>query len=151
MPIQLIYDTDGIDVIIRGSGIVNADELQHSNEQIYSGDRVHKLRSQMFDFTGVSKFDLSTADMDMLAEQDKAAASKSPNLVIAIVGSDDLMFGLAKMWEVFVSEASLKANVFRTITEACAWLDEHAQRRPPKKASQIESTGGHTSRRSSTD
>lgn len=142
MPIRLIYEPDGVGVVVKGSGIVDATEIQRCNDQMYAADRIHKLRSQLYDFREVTKFDLSSDDMRMLADQDKAAASQNPNLAIAIVGNNDLMFGLAKMWEVFVSEASLKANVFRTLKEARDWLEEHAERKPPKQAPQAETAAG---------
>ncbi len=145
MPIQLIYDHDGVSVVVKGSGIVDGTEIHKCNEQMYSPDRIHKLRSQLYDFCEVTRFDLSSSDMRMLAEQDKAAAGQNPNLAIAIVGNDDLMFGLAKMWEVFVSEASLKANVFRTLKEARDWLEEHAERKPPKPAPHAAAAIGESS------
>ncbi len=152
MPIQLIYEPDGIGVVVKGSGVVDAMEIQHCNEQMYAPDRIHQLRSQLYDFCEVKKFDLSSTDMRMLAEQDKAAALQNPNLAIAIVGNDDLMFGLAKMWEVFVSEASLKANVFRTLREASEWLEEHTQRKPPKQAPHVATADGEpSSEKRSTD
>ena len=145
MPIQLIYEQDGVSVVVKGSGIVDAAEIQRCNEQMYTADRIHKLRSQLYDFCDVTKFDLSSEDMRMLAEQDKAAASQNPNLAIAIVGNDDLMFGLAKMWEVFVSEASLKANVFRTHREAREWLNDHVERKPPIQAPHATTVAGESS------
>ena len=138
MPIQLIYEPDGVGVVFKGTGIVDGAEIQRCNDQIYAPERILQLRSQLCDFCEVTKFNLSDDDMRLLAAQDRAAAAQNPNLAIAIVGNNDLMFGLAKMWEVFVSEASLKAKVFRTLQEARDWLEEHAQRKPPIPAPHAE-------------
>ncbi|MCZ6643248.1 MAG: hypothetical protein O7F71_16860 [Gammaproteobacteria bacterium] len=145
MPIQLIYEPDGASVVVKGSGIIDATEIQRCNDQIYAPDRIHKLRSQLCDFCDVTTLNLSSDDMWLLAAQDRAAAAQNPNLAIAIVGNDDLMFGLAKMWEVFVTDASLKANVFRTLKEARGWLEEQAQRKPPKQAPQAETADSESS------
>ena len=152
MPIQLIYEHDGISIVVKGTGIVDAAEIHRCNDQIYAPDRIQQLRSQLCDFREVTRFDLSSDDMQLLATQDKAAATQNPDLAIAIVGNDDLMFGLAKMWEVFVSEASLRANVFRTIKEARDWLEEQAQRKPPKQAPHAETASDEsTSEKRSSD
>ena len=145
MPIRLIYEEDGVVVVVKGVGVVDATQIQRCNNEMYAKDRIHTLRSQLYDFCDVTNFDLSGDDMRILAGQDKAAATQNPNLAIAIVGNDDLMFGLAKMWEVFVSEAALKANVFRTLEEARNWLDEHTDRKPPKQAPHAKTTEGESS------
>jgi hypothetical protein len=39
------------------------------------------------------------AEIQQLAEQDQSAAALNPTMVIAIVGSGDVPYGLARMWE----------------------------------------------------
>jgi hypothetical protein len=134
MPVELAFEKDGAGVVIRGSGVVNAKEILHGNEQVYASHRIDKLRYQLCDYRDVTEFDVSSDDLRAIARQDKLASVQNPDLAIAIIGDHDVIFGMGRMWEAFVSEAPIKGKVFRTIEEARAWLGIPEERAPGEKA-----------------
>lgn len=122
MPVELEYVDDGAGVLMNGSGIVTGRELYAANAEIYSDQHVFDQRYQIVDFTNAERFDISAEDVRELAAQDCAGAERNPNIVVAIAGESDLIFGLARMWEAHVNESPLRTCVFRTVDEARQWI-----------------------------
>ena len=140
MPIELSYENGAAGVVLTGSGVVTGLEVHRCNDDLNDSGRIERLRYQLWDFCRVSRLDLNSSDMRRLVEQDKSVAALNPDLVVAIVGDQELMLSLAKMWDAFVSEAALKANVFRTVAEGRAWIEQHAGARPPQRAPRADAT-----------
>jgi hypothetical protein len=49
-------------------------------------------------------------------------------MLVAIAGSDDLMFGLARMWEAYVDQAGFETAVFRELEAAESWIEAQLQK-----------------------
>lgn len=74
--------------------------------------------------------DISTAELRVVAEQDKRiAALAPPGILIAIVAPHDHGFGLARMWEVFVEGTGWETMSFRSRSDAEVWLREQVKRK----------------------
>jgi hypothetical protein len=130
MSVTVIYREDG-GVVLDAEGIVTGEQLFECNRTIYATDeKSAKLKYQICDFTKAVKFEISTSELRGIASQDQKAAALNPNMPIVIVGAEDLFYGLAWMWEVYVSEAPFETAVFRELEEAEAWLESELQKRP---------------------
>lgn len=124
MSINYSYlEDNGIEFI--GTEIVVFKEISDVNSEIYeTPQKTKSITYQLWDLTNVQKFDLSSSDMQALAAQDQYAAEQNPGMLIAIVGEQDLIFGLSRMWEAYVDEAPLESHVFRSVKEARNWIRE---------------------------
>jgi len=123
MPVELEYIDDGAGVLWTGKGVVTGRELYAANAEIYSDQHVYAQRYQIVDLTNAERFDVSADDVRELAVQDREGAAKNPNIVVAIAGESDLVFGLARLWEAHVHKSPLQTRVFRTVDEARQWVD----------------------------
>ena len=129
MPSSIEHRDDETGVVIRCWGIVEFSELDEINEQIYRPDRLQKLRYELIDFSRVEKLHLTSQQIRTLASADVDAARVNPRFIVAVVGEKDVVYGILRMWEVFVAEASIRTSVFRSLIEAEYWIARTAPAR----------------------
>ena len=129
MPVKISYRDDG-GVVLDAEGIVTGEELIEWNNAIYETDeKTAKLKYQFCDFTKVENFEISNNELHRIAGQDQKAATLNSHMLIAIVGADDLIFGLGRMWEAFVGDVPFETKVFRDVEEAESWLKAQLRKR----------------------
>ena len=126
MPVEIKYIDGGDGIELIGKGIVTGDEMCKANTTIYSDDSLFRQKYKLVDFFNVEGFDATHEDSVKFAEQDIKAAKTNPNIRIAVVANDDLAFGIARLWEGYVSESGLETMVFRDREEALKWLIQKA-------------------------
>ena len=124
MPIELRYRDDGSGVVCICTGVVTAADIYKADEEIYSEERIDRLRYQLVDFTATEHLDSNLEDTRRSAEIDAVAAIQNPNFIIAIVGPDDLTFGISRMWQAMISNSDLRTRVFRSIPDAERWIKD---------------------------
>ena len=116
-------------ILVKGKGVVTGNEIKEINDIIYkSAENILKIKYQLVDLTNVSEVIASNEDIEVLATQDAAAAKINSNMIIAIVASSDLIFGLSRMWEAYSYRSPLQSMVFRNIEDAEKWIDEMIQK-----------------------
>ena len=79
------------------------------------------------DLRGVESLDLTGEDIRAIAEADIRSAANDRDIIVAIVGESDVVYGLARMYQAFVDEASWKVEVFRDMEAAKAWINEQTR------------------------
>jgi len=123
MPIRIFYHENG-GVLAKGEGIVTGSEIKETNDQVYeTEEKIRKILYQVVDFTDVEKLLVSNADVDLIASQDKKAFEINPNMLIAVVSEQDLIFGLARMWEAKAYSPLFETKVFRKLEDAQEWIN----------------------------
>ncbi len=129
MPEEKKYLSDDYGVESIGKGVVSGEELYNTANVVYSGDTLLKQKYLLINFVHLENLDVSTEDIVKLANQDIAASKTNPNILIAIVGEQDVVFGLARMWEAHVYESAFETMVFREREEAVAWINKKIDER----------------------
>ena len=124
MPMTVTYIKNS-GVLIKGEGVVTGSEIKEANDKIYdSRENIMKIKYQLCDFLEVSEFLVTHEDIVFHSEQDYKAANINPHMIIAIVASSDLIFGLSRMWEAYSYRSPFQSMVFRSIEDAEKWIDE---------------------------
>jgi len=127
MPIELQYRDAGSGVVFVCTGVVTADEFTRANEEIYSEESLDHLQYQLIDFTTTEHLEVSLEEIRDFAAVDMTAASQSQSQIIAVAGSDDLTFGISRMWQAFASDSNIRSGVFRSVPDAERWIKETLQ------------------------
>jgi len=127
MPIELQYRDAGSGVVFVCTGLVTADEFTRANEEIYSEESLDRLQYQLIDFTTTEHLEVSLEEIRDFAAVDMTAASQSQSHIIAVAGSDDLTFGISRMWQTFASDSNIRSGVFRSVPDAERWIKETLQ------------------------
>ncbi len=72
-----------------------------------------------------NRLNLTTLQLRQLAEYGKSQSL--PPSKVAIVASEDLTFGIMRMFEVFREDKVSEHKIFRTVKEARGWLKQLAK------------------------
>ncbi len=127
MPIELAYLEDN-GVLLSGFGILTAYDIKEVNNTLYeTPQKIQKITYQLCDFTRVTQVEISSEEIGAIAEQDAKAGEINPNMFIAVVGEEDLVFGLSRMWETLADTIPFEKHVFRQMEDAQKWIAEKRQ------------------------
>jgi len=113
--------------ILIGSGIFTGkeyiDALKKHLEQ--DKEKFKKYKYSLTDLTAVTETkEWPTSDIDRSVNLCEHAAQINHDAVIAIVADKDLIFGLARMWEIMMDATNWDIMVFRTRDAAETWIKE---------------------------
>ena len=128
MPLKITHTLDG-GIFVLASGILKAKELIEMNQAIYeTKDKIKSIKYQINDFTGISDIIYDDADIDIIARQDKRAYDINPDMLIAVICKQDLIFGLSRMWEAKSLMPFSNTSVFRKVEDAYIWISERLKK-----------------------
>lgn len=109
-------------------GVVTGDELLRANREIYGDERFDEIRYQIVNLTRVERFDVTPADMAVMAENDHAAARANPSVKVAVAASDETIRQLSLYYEAQSSDSAWDQQVFDTLSEAESWATRGQER-----------------------
>ena len=124
MPIEIRDLDGGLGNIILGRGTVTEAEYVDVLKKHLTQDKAKfkKYRCSLIDLTAVSKVEVSTKAIKLIAEHCMSAAIGNSEIVVAEVADKDLIFGLARMWEILTDATDWEIMVFRNREDADDWI-----------------------------
>lgn len=122
MPIQIKSIDGGIGVEFIGSGIVTGADIITANKENYRNEKFSKQKYQIVDRTEFAEYQVSTEEIQIIAEQDKAAAKTNPNIIIALISKTDLQYGISRMYQAYVGDSGFLTEIFRDRKSAEEWI-----------------------------
>jgi len=121
MPSSYVIDKERKLVITTAWGDCNADDVLEFRKQVLKDRDFDPSFSQLADFTGVTKVDVSPDEVRMLATKSPFSTQSRR----ALVADNQVIFGLSKMFGILRNLRGEKLiRVFRTRNEALDWLLE---------------------------
>ena len=121
--IQLLDNNQGI--LRTFSGTVTAAEFLASVEEVLTTrEAISRYRYSLLDFMAVDEVDVAIEDVKDVLKLNQETDGIMPHLVVAICGTSDVVFGLARMWEAYAESLSWKTGVFRQRAQAEEWIRE---------------------------
>ncbi len=131
MPIAFREVDGGLGNIWEAAGILTAEDLIGLYEHMHSiSERGQwSYRFNISDFSAVTGTDISSSSLRRAVEYAKANYTDNPDGIVAIVVPQDLLFGLARMWSVFMGEPTWETMIFRDRDDAVGWVRERAKQR----------------------
>jgi hypothetical protein len=122
MPAEIHVSEGGRVAIFKCEGVVTSEELINANAAMYDRCDPARMEVQLVDFVGATRIIIDSDDLRELATQDIDAAGTGFDCRIAIVAPDPVIFGVCRMWQVFVETSGFQTAVFRDMAEALEWL-----------------------------
>ena len=122
MTVEVKHLGDG-GVLLLGTGVVTGDEILDAKARFFGSEAATGAVVYLLaDFSASIRAEISEAQVRAIAERDRAAAAVNPTMVMAVVGRQDLVYGLGRMWETMLETAPIETRVFRDRAEAEQWI-----------------------------
>ena len=124
-------DRDGGRGLLRvWTGVVTASDVIASTADYYANEDWRKLEYVIVDYSGVTRLEVPTGAMRHVTDADAMIATSKPRLLVAVVASTDVVFGLSRMWQILnEQQIGWMAGVFRSRPEAEGWVVDQLRRR----------------------
>ena len=128
MAIKINYLDGGEGIEILATGTVTGQEIIEEHKEIYNAENLKRQKYQIIDRTHCTKYLVSDEEVREIALIDKQASETNPNIIIAIVSSSDLQYGVSRAWQAHVQASKFLTRVFRDRISADAWIQEQLQK-----------------------
>ena len=124
MPIETRDLNGGLGVFFAGHGVITEKEyLDVFTKHLKQDDqKLRKYRYSFSDWTAVSKADISTKAVNLVASLCINAAEINPDIVLASVADQESMYGLTRMAQTLRDKTNWENEVFRNRQDAEAWI-----------------------------
>ena len=122
MPIQIKYIAGGICVEFIGSGVVTGADIIAANKEIYRNENFSRQRYQIVDRTKCTEYRVSHEEIRIIAEQDKAASKTNPNIIVSLISTTDLQYGISRMYQAHVGDSGFLTEIFRDRQSTVEWI-----------------------------
>jgi hypothetical protein len=97
-----------------------------------SPDRLRQVSFALILLGDVTECPITSAEIRQIAVVDQQLAAVNANVALAAVAPQDLLFGMARMWQAFTDTIGWQTAVFRTRDEAEHWIRVTLASRPEK-------------------
>ena len=112
-------------LLIEVSGGANVNSLKGIVQQVLEHPAWHEIIPSLVDLRGLSASTLSSDDIFELADLFKSINTSLGSGNTALVVSQELEFGLARMWQMMTEEyVKMEIDVFKNIDEALEWITQ---------------------------
>jgi hypothetical protein len=119
---KLIKESDGPGVVVKLSGIVEADEIDELQEQINADESFPQLLYQIWDFSRAEEINISIDQIQHFAMQTAVVSGRNPKLRIAIIPRKTSHNILGKTFHTFEKVwGAHESKSFGDIDAARAW------------------------------
>jgi len=109
-------------VFTKATGVLTDDELVGHKQNLLRDPAFKPGMVELSDVRGVERLEVTPEGIRRFVAQDKADADRLRGFKLAIVVSKDVVFGMARVYEMRTEANPLSVNVFRDMEEARVWL-----------------------------
>lgn len=122
MPYQSKLLAGGTAVFHIGSGVVDGSEILAAARTVQQLARARTLLHILVDFTAATLLNATSEQIRKIAAVNLVTARLSPGGRVAIAAPQDHVFGLVRMWSVFVEGVDWQIQISRDLETSRAWL-----------------------------
>ena len=123
MPIIYKIVPDRKAAYIKAIGEVTVEDILLEGAKMFAQSEWENGFSILCDYREVTEFNIDTKQVRMIVEQDMKHDPMLDKSKCAVVATDDLVYGMSRMWEILSADTRLTTEVFRDINDAINWLE----------------------------
>lgn len=116
-----IYENPGI-CIFRGTGNLKMEEFKKVAAKMIEDPRWQTGWSILYDFSRANSMDVTSRQMKDGATRDRQFDDLLAPARIAVVATQDSMYGMFRMWQMLSEERSAEIKIFKDLDSAFSWL-----------------------------
>jgi hypothetical protein len=124
LPVSIEIADHGLGVVLIASEYLSTQDVLDANLDFFNqyAQEFLSCRYWLADYSQVEDSDADFTQIQRLASIHVNASKTNPQLVVAVYGSKDFVFGMARMWEMLAEATGWQTGVFRSAEEAKAWI-----------------------------
>ena len=122
MAIQINYLDNGIGIEIVATGTVTGEEIITAHKEIYNDENLRKQKYQIIDRTHCTKYQVTSEEVEEISDIDNRASEINPNIIIAIISTTSLQYGISRMWQAYIKDNRFVTKIFEDRASADAWI-----------------------------
>lgn len=123
MPIEYTFNAETNTIHSYGKGTLTSLELRNHVQAIIENPRISDSFHELCDLNGVEDLCLSSFELRHLTKEEQKQSAIFSQCRLAIVTSNDLVFGMMRIYE-SVSNEAFNIRICRTRDEAKEWLSQ---------------------------
>ena len=127
MTIHVNYLKNGYGIEIIASGTVTGEEIIDAHKQIYKKETFKKLRYKIVDRTDCSKYQVYPDEIEKIAVMDDDASKINPNIIIAVISTTSLQYGMTRMWQAYLTNNLFITRNFSDRISADKWVKSYTE------------------------
>jgi hypothetical protein len=108
--------------VVRFSGLVTPEDLQGFLSAYYQPRRGQTFDLRLVDFSRVTEFPFYSKDVQVIADCVRSNAEHACTGKVAMVASQDLIYGMLRVFKSMTQGFRYPLEVFRSVEEALLWL-----------------------------
>ena len=122
MPISYLIDPARQIVRTTATGTLTDDDIMDMKRRLAADAAFRPGMRELSDVCAVTELRVTPLGVRRMLAVDAEHAAREAGHRLAIVASQDEVFGMARMYEMLSTDNSSPVGVFRTYAEAVAWL-----------------------------
>ncbi|MFP4025780.1 MAG: STAS/SEC14 domain-containing protein [Thiohalospira sp.] len=105
-------------------GIVTSQDLIDANNYLLSNANFEQIDYQVFDFSDIEDFQVTTYDMSILGSMDNSQATFNKMMKVAFVTKDNYVKELITEYKRFMVGTDWKTEIFDDLETAKKWVEK---------------------------
>ena len=122
MPITYTIDSAQSLVLTMATGVLTSKELLEHKERLVEDPQFRPDMLELSDVRDITGLEVTPEAIRQFVQKDADHAEKLGDHKMAIVVRTDIVFGMARMYEMMTSQNLPGVGVFRDLNEARKWL-----------------------------
>ena len=118
MPVDYRIDKENDVVFTTARGVLTADDITAFRRRLNANSDFSPDMKQVIELLGVTEVNVTKSEWRALAKTDPF----EPGALRALVGDQDITYGILRMYEMMTDRPGISVHVFRGIDEAREWL-----------------------------
>ena len=122
MPITFQIDVDQNLILTTASGTLTDEDVLGLKTQLVQHPDFRLGMGELSDIRNIDRLAVTPAGVRAMVQQDKDHQDHVASHKLALVISEDVAFGMARMYQMLTESTMENVGVFRDLDEAKAWL-----------------------------
>jgi hypothetical protein len=122
MPITYRIDPVQRVILTEASGVLTDEDVLAHKALLLKDPAFDPTYGELSDIRKIERLEVTSAGVQAMAQHDATNADKRHGHRLALVVSGEVVYGMARMYQIVSQQEDSGVGVFRTIDEASEWL-----------------------------
>lgn len=141
MTVEIDYVDGGRGVIYRLSDAVTGKEIIAAHDKVYVQHKMLTQQYHIIDKSWCTEYDVNASEINIIARLDCKMTERNPQMIMAVIESQHLMFNLTEVWQTHVEDFIQYSESFTNQVDALRWIKQLLQTIQYEKVMNPKKTG----------